>query len=215
MNPLLRPYISLADMLVETFGDDCEVVLHDLKDPEHSVVYVANGSVTGREVGQGIEHLVREAVSTSGFAKDYAVNDYFRKKGKLIRSSSLFIRDDEGKLIGALCLNLDTSRIVAQMNYLQQFLPQPEQGEQQKNNVSRAGDEKRVEDMVLSLVDNILQGCDVRLLSREERIEKIRFMDKRGIFQVKGSIEQVAKKLGINKVTVYSYLDEIRKKAKS
>lgn len=211
MNPLLKPYIPLADMLVETFGADCEAVLHDLQDPEHSVVYVANGSVTGREVGQGIEHLVREAVSTSGFAKDYAVNDYFRKKGKLIRSSSLFIRDADGTLIGALCLNLDTSRIVEQMNYLQQFLPKPEI----KSADEDSGDKKRVEDMVLSLVDNILQGCDVRLLSREERIEKIRFMDKRGIFQVKGSIEQVAKKLGINKVTVYSYLDEIRKKAKS
>lgn len=64
----------------------------------------------------------------------------------------------------------------------------------------------------MSLVDNILAGCDVRLLTREERMEKIRFMQKRGIFQVKGSIEQVAKRLGITKVTVYSYLDELRKK---
>ena len=42
-------------------------------------------------------------------------------------------------------------------------------------------------------------------------MEKIRFMKERGIFQVKGSIEQVAKRLGITKVTVYSYLDELRK----
>lgn len=49
-------------------------------------------------------------------------------------------------------------------------------------------------------------------LSREERIEKIRFMDSRGIFQVKGSIDQVAGRLGINRVTVYSYLDEVRGK---
>ena len=38
-------------------------------------------------------------------------------------------------------------------------------------------------------------------------------MEKRGIFQVKGSIDHVAERLGITKVTVYSYLDAIRKKS--
>lgn len=56
MNPLLKSYVPLMDMLGATFGQDCELILHDLADPEHSVVYVVNGSVTGRKVGQGIEH---------------------------------------------------------------------------------------------------------------------------------------------------------------
>lgn len=71
---------------------------------------------------------------------------------------------------------------------------------------------QRGEEMVLSLIDNILSGVDVTALSREERIEKIRFMETRGIFQLKGSIDQVAERLGVNRVTVYSYLDEVRGK---
>ena len=208
MHPLLKRYIPLADMLAATFGEDCEVVLHDLAVPEHSVVYVANGQVTGRCIGQGIEHLVREVMQADGPEQDYAVNDYFHKHGRLIRSSSLFIRDDEDRLIGAMCINLDTTKIQQQIAFLQSLMPAPPAP-------STAHDDKkvsRVEDMVMSLVDNILAGCDVRLLTREERMEKIRFMQKRGIFQVKGSIEQVAKRLGITKVTVYSYLDELRKK---
>lgn len=47
MRPIFLPYVSIADMLTQTFGSDCEVVLHDLNDPEHSVVYVSNGTVTG------------------------------------------------------------------------------------------------------------------------------------------------------------------------
>ena len=46
----LRPYVPLAQMLVQTLGPDCEVVLHDLDTPAHSVVYVENPSVTGRKV---------------------------------------------------------------------------------------------------------------------------------------------------------------------
>ena len=57
-----------------------------------------------------------------------------------------------------------------------------------------------------------MADCETSALSREERIAKIRFMDTRGIFQLKGSIEQVAERLGVNKVTVYSYLDEVRGK---
>nr|WP_255448733.1 helix-turn-helix domain-containing protein [Selenomonas sp. mPRGC5] len=61
-------------------------------------------------------------------------------------------------------------------------------------------------------MDNILADCETSALSREKRIAKIRIMDTRGIFQLKGSIEQVAERLGVNKVTVYSYLDEVRGK---
>ena len=208
MHPLLKRYIPIADMLNATFGEDCEVVLHDLADPEHSVVYVANGQVTGRALGQGIEHLVREVMQADGPEQDFAVNDYFHKGGRLIRSSSLFIRDDAGKLIGAMCINLDTTKITQQIAFLQSLMPSPPK----KETDNAPKDISRVEGMVLSLIDNILAGCDVRLLTREERIEKIRFMQQRGIFQVKGSIEQVAKRLGITKVTVYSYLDELRKK---
>lgn len=90
---------------------------------------------------------------------------------------------------------------------MKSFLPESPQKEK------APAPQNRVEDMVSSLIDKILDGCDVRLLTREERLDKIRFMEKRGIFQVKGSIDHVAESLGITKVTVYSYLDAIRKKS--
>ncbi|SEH31853.1 helix-turn-helix transcriptional regulator [Selenomonas sp. KH1T6] len=205
MNPILKAYIPVADMLAATFGEECEVVLHDLSDPEHSVVYVANGTVTGREVGQGFEHFVKNAME-KGADSDFVANDFFHKKGKLIRTSSSLIRDGEGNLVGALCINLDMTRMQQQAEYLKNFLPQLQPV------IQTEGRGRRVEEMVLSLIDNILSGSDVTSLSREERIEKIRFMESRGIFQLKGSIDQVAERLGVNRVTVYSYLDEVRGK---
>ena len=55
----LRPYVPLAQMLVQTLGPNCEVVLHDLDTPAHSVVYVENPSVTGRKVGESFDQLVK------------------------------------------------------------------------------------------------------------------------------------------------------------
>ena len=146
MRPIFLPYVSIADMLTQTFGSDCEVVLHDLNDPEHSVVYVSNGTI-----------------------------------------------------------NLDTTLRTQQIAFMQSFLPdrpKPKQPPQSEH----------ISAMIENLMDNILSGCDVQSLSREARIAKVRFMDEKGVFLMKGSIEKAAEKLGVNKVTIYSYLDEARGK---
>ena len=154
--------------------------------------------IEGGKIGQRFEHFVKSAMEQGDTNEDFVANDFFRKKGKLIRTSSVMIRDDEGKLIGALCINIDMIRMLQQAEYIQSFLPQVKEKPTVKKDVSP----DRVEDMVFSLIDNILADCETSALSREERIAKIRFMDTRGIFQLKGSIEQVEERLGVNKVTV-------------
>lgn len=65
-------------------------------------------------------------------------------------------------------------------------------------------------EIMTDLVDNIAGDVPDGAMSREKRLELIRFMDQRGVFLVKGAVERVAEKLGISKVTVYSYLDDVR-----
>ena len=76
-----------------------------------------------------------------------------------------------------------------------------------------ADESLNVKQMIVSLIDNILDDCnDPQDLSRDEKIKKVRFMDNKGIFLMKGSVELVAEKIGVNKVTIYSYLDTVRGK---
>lgn len=203
---VLKPYLPVAQMLVQTFGPDCEAVLHDLTTPERSVVYVANPTVTGRTVGDSFDQLVRQVILSDERQGDYAANYYFTApNGKRIRSSTVLLRDADGRLEGAMCINLDTTRLTQQIAYLRSFLPdrpEPKQPPQSEH----------ISVMIENLMDNILSGCDVQSLSREERIAKVRFMDEKGVFLMKGSIEKAAEKLGVNKVTIYSYLDEARGK---
>lgn len=226
MRRALEQYIPLAEMLVQTFGQDVEVVLHDLSTPEHSVVYVANGQVTGRQVGDSFDQLVKQVILSARLQDNYVANYYFTApNGKLIRSSSILLRDNKNKLQGALCINVDTTRVTQQIEYLQSLLPNfaQQQGittavktvndqESQVNLKQETTGNAHIIDMVTSIIENILQGTIPSHLSREEKIAKIKFMDAKGIFLMKGSIELVAEKLGVNKVTVYSYLDEARGK---
>jgi len=209
IRPILTPYISVADMLVQTYGPTSEVVLHDLSDPQHSVVYVANGRVTGRTVGQSFDQLVKQVILSADLKDDYVANYYFTaENGKRIRSSTLLIRGENNALEGALCINIDIEPIYQQLELLNLQLP----GSSVKSSHQTQEPERHVAQMVTALIDNIIGDTVIDSMTREERVEKVRFMDSKGIFLMKGSIEQVAQKLGVNKVTIYSYLDEIRKK---
>lgn len=208
MEKILERYIPVADIISKTFGEDCEVVIHDLSDPQHSVVYVANNRVTGRQVGESFDLLVKTVMFSQELKDGYVANYYFpAKNGHMIRSSTLLIYSDGGDVKGAICINVDTTRIAEQVNYLQQFLP-GQQAEQPGGIVENDS----VDRMVTNLIDRILGDIDPKATSREYRIEKIRFMDSKGIFLMKGSIDLVAEKMGVNKITIYSYLDEARGK---
>ena len=92
--------------------------------------------------------------------------------------------------------------------YLQSLLPQPREPEPEPPEPQTGAEHVAV--MIENLMDRIIG--DEPPLTREARLEKIRFMDSKGIFLMKGSIEKAAEKLGVNKVTIYSYLDEARGK---
>lgn len=214
----LQPYVPLADMLTRTFGKGCEVVLHDLTDPQHSVVYVANNTVTGRQVGESFYTLVDQVLLSPDLKENSVSNYYFHTKdgngGKLIRSSTLLIRKPDGSLDGALCINLDTEPFTNMIEFLKEYLPeQPAENvlPSESQTVPMIDEEDNVSTMVSSLIDHILSDISDES-TREERVEKIRFMENKGIFLMKGSVEQVAARMGVNKVTIYSYLDEVHGK---
>lgn len=219
INPILAQYITVADIIVQTFGPDVEVVLHDLSMPQHSVVYVANNVVTGRQVGESFQNLLSKVIRHTTEPGDLVTNFYYRHEGRLIRSSSMLIRDQSGHLVGALCINVDTSRITAQIDALSSMLPGIDAArlpqlsdEDEIPEICPVDSNRTVMEIMTELVDRIVSEVPDIQMNRERRIELIRFMDQRGVFLVKGAVERVAEKLGISKVTVYAYLDEVRGK---
>ena len=123
-------YKRLAHALALQFGSGCEVVVHDLEtaDPSHSIVAIENGHVTGRRLGDGPSHVVLEALH----AGDHKLEDrlsYLTKTadGKVLKSSTVFIRDESGRAVGIFALNFDITvlRAAGEIIGLFQFAPEP------------------------------------------------------------------------------------------
>lgn len=224
----LQAYCEMADLMGRTAGQATEIVVHDLTDPLHSVVHVVNGSVTGRQIGQGLRHLVAEMLAAQSAETDWLPLWWYRHGEKLIRCSTKLIRSGEGKLIGALCVNEDVTEHLLGFAHLREKLPGlkdvsvpfPAQGRiiWDRNPGAAAQDEKAspsLRETVFRLIDSLAKEEQMTAgeVSREKRRRFVSLLNDREVFLVKGSVEYVAELIGVKKVTIYSDLDAVRRVA--
>ncbi len=224
IRPELAPWIRFADALARMQGPSTEIVLHDLTNPAHSVVYVVNGDITDRKVGQGVRHLVPEML-TSHEGKPIGPW-WFRYRTKLIRATTELIYDKAGEIIGALCVNEDVTGEERLFLSLEGRLPGLTMTDL-KADGDTAGlikPETSVKDAELSGKPDSVRKTVFRLVSetaaqkayaeaktnRDVRRRLVRDLKERDVFLLKGSIEELARLLGLSKVTIYSDLDALR-----
>ncbi|QGP94038.1 Transcriptional regulator DauR [Neomoorella glycerini] len=211
IHPALEAMKPVARGIAATFGKNCEVVLHDLSEPSSSLIFKA-GSVTNREIGAPVTNLVLEALQRYGDATKDLIGYLNRTKdGKVLKSSTIFIRDNSGKIIGCLCINFDLTEFQLAKNILEDFC--------QLKDLAEAGFERTQEqfardinEVVDNVVENVLQelGKPVPVMTKEEKVKAVEMLDDRGIFLVKGAVDVVAQALAVSKYTIYNYLEEAR-----
>lgn len=204
----LQAFVPILDMLAETLGEDVEFVLHDLTQPQSSVVYALNTHITGRKIGQSFNYLIDRVLLSPRFNGKYLSNYKFKSKdGKTIRSSSVFIRDSNDEIIGSICINMDITKISQFKNFLEQLMFFPDDAKEEKND-----EFLHIDNIVDEIIDTIIAKNFTTIEpSRQEKIDIIHKLDEQGLFLAKNAIEKVALKMNLSKVTVYSYLDEIKK----
>ena len=111
----LKTLEQVAKGIAATFGSSCEVVIHDVgaKHPEHSIVAIENGHVTGRKVGDGASHVVLEQVRQADAQPSDHLSYLTRTPdGKILKSSTMYIRGRSGKVTAILGINYDISSLL-------------------------------------------------------------------------------------------------------
>lgn len=200
----------IAHAIALQFGQSCEVVVHDLEnnDPEHSIVCIENGQVSGRSVGDGASRIVLDALAAGPEGLEDRLCYLTRTSdGKLLKSSSVFVRDDDGKVIGVFGINYDVTVLRAANEQLAALAGDPNSDkprEQGAETISRT-----VSELLDELIDQSVRlvGVPVELMTRDDKIRAIRYLDDAGAFLVKRSGPKVCEFFGISKYTLYSYLD--------
>ena len=225
----LQQYVTIVEFLGKTLGPDYEVVLQDLNPEHQAIVAIANGHISGRRVGGPLTDASLQMLSSRAYESNDFLCNYrgIAGNGRVLRSSTLFIKNEEGNPIGFLCINFDDSRF-AELNgkmldivHPGSFLtrgPAEHDTIQESPAVMPASPDVITENFsmdISSLMQKIFDDATASLttpidrLNQHERKDIIEQLQEQGLFQLKGAISFVAKKFSCSTATIYRYLSEI------
>jgi predicted transcriptional regulator YheO len=203
---LVQPFWeNLARGIAGQFGENCEVVIHDLSmDAEHSIVYIENGHITGRKVGDGSSHVVLEALSKKSEDLHDRISYLTQtENGWILKSSTIYIRDNSNKVVGILGINYDITSFMMMDYTLQSLIKTKDEKEAPE----------KINNGVNGLLDELIEQSvklinkPVGQMNREDKIRAIQFLHDAGAFLITRSGDKVSKFFGISKYTLYNYID--------
>ena len=234
----LQLFVPLVDFLGKILGPKTEVVLQNVRDFSHSVVAIANGNLSGRTIGSPATDLVLHIWRNHEYDQHNYLTHYagYTIQGHPVVSSTLFVRNARGRVIGFLCINFDSSafrqaskelrRASAYLDALGLADPAAVLNDDRaasEESDAETGTGQSTREVLSVNTDEVVThniaefaaelGIPPARMNRQERLQLITRLDGSGVFLVKGSVDTVARALGISSPSVYRYLHTIRNSA--
>lgn len=197
---LLEQLQHVADGLAQTFAPFCEVVVHDLLDPKHAVLAIHN-NLSGRAVGQPATELGLARIQDPAFAQVLANYPNKFADGRQAKSTSIGIKDGEGRYIAALCMNIDLTLFNTFQRAMDQFTA-VESANAPQESLDPAGAEAlraRIDQFAARL------ATSPRALKTPERKALMQELKAAGLLDVRRAMEITAEHLGVSRAAAYNY----------
>lgn len=211
----LKRYFPIADYIAAINGKTCEVLIHDLSDLNHSICYIVNGHITNRSIGGTITNYALELLQKPEYKGRDSVTNYTgtTKDGKkILRSSTYFIRDDQGEDIGMLCVNIDITELLRVQESVKDLL-MINQGEQTQIAEGTERFNVSVDEIVREIIDSVVLESGLKLVdsTNAQKRALIAEMEAKGVFKFKGAVNIVANTLEVSNQTIYRYLQHMNR----
>lgn len=205
---ILEIYKQMLPFLGLALGKECELCVHDVRNPDHSLIAIENNA-TGRLIGDPMTDLAKEIVKNQKYTDSQFVPNYNGiSKGKPFLSSTYFIKNGN-RLIGLLCVNKNMSLAIGLDNAIRNFvtgfnLVQPEESE------IRETLESSVAEILPHLVADVISNMKVEpeRMTTEEKAVVVKKLQEQGILSMKGAVKEIAKQLNLSIPTIYRYLNK-------
>lgn len=205
---------QLAHGLAVQFGSSCEIVIHDLtkKDLDKSIVFIENGHVSNRHAGDGPSGIVLETLrSDPEMIRDKLSYLTRTDDGRILKSSTLYIRDENGKIVYIFSMNYDITTLLAAESSIQGLIQTKPETDSEAD---RSGAPQKITHNVTELLDLLIEqaiakvGKPVAMMNKDDKVAVVQYLNNAGAFLITKSGDKVSSLLGISKFTLYSYMDK-------
>ncbi|HZQ09104.1 MAG TPA: helix-turn-helix transcriptional regulator [Anaerolineae bacterium] len=195
----------VGSAIAQTLGPSCEVLLHNTANPEKSIIWI-EGNVTGRHVGGPMTNIGLDALRSETPAEDLINYGAQTADGRALKSSTIYLRDEQGKIFGIFCLNIDLSPYSDLRRQLDEFLAPSRQLPTAK---SFSPD---LNALLETMIEEGLRQFQAMkgTPTREDRLKLIAHLEQRGFFRIRKSVPVLAQRLSVSRYTLYNDLKEVR-----
>lgn len=199
---LIREAEKIAVALGRMFPGLCEVVLHDLRDPQHAIRAIEN-NLSGRKVGDSVTELGLARIEDPGYPS--VIQNYPNQfpDGRPAKSTSIGIKNAAGDYIAALCLNLDVSVLSPMTLALSNLVATDTEHRDQPLETLRDRNTRELRQAVEALAAE--RAATPRSLSRQDKKTLVRQLHQDGYFDSRDAAQTIADLLGVSRATVYNY----------
>ncbi|MFF7966834.1 transcriptional regulator [Streptomyces sp. NPDC007903] len=199
---LLGEAEKVAVALGRMFPGLCEVVLHDLRDPDHAIRVIEN-NLSGRVPGDPATELGLARIADPRYPD--VVQNYPNRfpDGRPAKSTSIGIRNSAGEYIAALCLNLDVSVLSPVALALANLVATGTEHGAEPLETLRDRRARELRGTVEELAAR--RGGTPRSLGRDAKRELVRHLHGEGWFDSRDAAQTIADLLGVSRATVYNY----------
>lgn len=210
---LITVLSASLEALRTTLPSNTEAVLHDLTQPEKSVISIVNGHISGRKIGDA---LLSGPDDDAGFlglldasqpvpTRVFSGYTTTTVAGTKLNSASTIYYSKSGSPLVAFCINVDIEAVVRLKRELDYLLPTPVETES-ADSIPRDIQDKSLDEVLAQYRPT---GSENKTDFRKRVVSEIHAM---GFFKIKGSVNHVARALGVTRYTIYNYLDKINDK---
>lgn len=198
---------KIAEGISQTFGNNCEVLISDLNNPDNSIISIYNGHVTGRKVGDSLSELGLKAMREKHVEHDLINYHAKTKDGRLIKCSTFHFK--AGKHWLGLGINYDYTNLAMAHSTLENFI----KVEEHLKDEFYSNPNELLETMISDAFK--LVGKPASLMNKEDRMKVVKYLDEKGALVVQKGVQIVAETLNVSRYTIYNYLNEINEEKKN
>ena len=207
-------FIPLVDFLGEIMGEYTEILLHDLSQPDTSVIAISHGFHSGRTIGSPLTDLALDIQNSQSYKKENYLTHYRAiSKGKQYLSSTYYIKNGD-ELIGMLCLNTDIQPAQNFAEAMKKFMKATNLGAFVDETPDTRTIRESLDSPIASLAESIISktilesGIAPDRMTREEKMQIVWTLTEQDIPRMKGAVSEIAKQLQLSESTVYRYISQ-------
>jgi predicted transcriptional regulator YheO len=197
----------MAEAIAKTFGRNCETLVQDMSKPDHPILAIYNGHVTGRKVGSTVDVFGSSGERNEAvFSGDDFVNHLVvTPLGQHIKSTSVHLQGKDYHY--ALGINFDFSAFNMARHVIGDLVTV---AEDLQSAIAQAGQLGQIFNACVAAV-----GKPVSEMKRDDRVRLVGLMKNSGAFEIQKSVPFMASRLNVSRNTIYHYLNETKTTSKA